>query len=136
VTRYLVAGVIVVLLIGVAAAGFMVWYRQEPPPLSSSGGGVARLTGPCCPGAPPGPYEVRQADGSNALIQLVSAVEENGRPAAHIAVVLAPGDTRSLDLHEGQRQTVAGVTIQVLHIWLVPDPHNRAVDIRVSPRGP
>jgi hypothetical protein len=135
VRRPLVAAGAAVVLAGAVAAAVVVWHGQTPPPLSSGDPDTVRLTAPCCPGAPPAPHRVRLADGSTATLQLIDALQENGRPAARISVLLAPGDGRSLDLHEGDQQTVGNVTVRVLRIWLVPDPTNRAVDVRVTSGG-
>jgi hypothetical protein len=122
----------VLLLVAAGALAFRAWYGQTPPPATSSGPGVARLSGRCCPGAPAGPYQVKLADGSTASLTLADAAEEQGRPAARISLALPGIGTRSVVLHEGERGTVGGLTIQVLHVWLTPDPRNRAVDVRVT----
>jgi hypothetical protein len=128
----LLAGAGALLLVAAGVLAFRAWYGQTPPPATSSGPGVARLSAPCCPGAPAGPYEVKLADGSTARLTLADAAREQGRPAARIAVALPSDGSRSVDLHEGERGTVGGLTIRVLHIWLTPDPRNRAVDVRVT----
>lgn len=125
-----VVGVVVAAL-AVVALIFYFWYEQTPPALVLAGPGTVRLNGSCC-GVPAGPHMVTLADGSTVTLQYGSTEDGGGRPEASFRLEHQPGSARLLTMHEGDQQTVGGVTVRVLHIWVTPKPSHEAIDVRVT----
>jgi hypothetical protein len=121
----------VVAALAVVALLFYFWYEQTPPALVLAGPGTVRLNGSCC-GVPAAPHMVTLADGSTVTL-LYGSIEEGGdRPEASFRLEHQPGSARLLTMHEGDRKTVGGVTVRVLHIWVTPKPSHEAIDVRVT----
>lgn len=129
----LVAGAVALVVVTAGLAAHA-WYDQQPPPLDESGpGSVVRLPSEPVAGAPPPRYGVHLADGSNVFVFMSGTATEQGRQVGLVTVAPERGPARQLSLGAGQSASAGGVTVTVLHVWLMPDSHHDAVDVRVVP---
>jgi hypothetical protein len=113
-----------------AAISYGQWQATRPPPAAP---GVVRLDWPDRH-LPPPRQGVRLSDGSTVYLAMGGIDGQGGHRVGHVVVTPAQGSTEQLDLDEGASGTVGGVTVQVVHLWSMPDPHNDAVDVEVAGR--
>lgn len=127
----LLVGTVVLLLGG--AVGVWLYGSRTPPGLSDHRVGVARLVPR--PGIPPIPYEkVTLIDGTGVLLSVAGITDDGGPARGEIGLRRLPGGTEEhFYLSQGQRRTVQGVQIELLHVWVMPDASKSAADVRVTP---
>lgn len=126
-----VAAAVIVVLVVAGVVVYRVWYDQSPGALAG-GRGVVRVVNPQRDGVPPPRKVVTGPYGATAALSLQDVDTSDGRPTAHLALVPASGQATFLTLHQGERATVSGITVQVLHIWQLPNPTHNAVDAQIT----
>ena len=111
-----------------AAISYREWQATRPP---AAGPGVVRLDWPDRH-LPPPRQGVRLSDGSMAYLAMGGIDSQGGHRVGHLVVTPPQGGTEQLELDEGGSGTVGGVTVQVVHLWSMPDHHNDAMDVEVG----
>jgi hypothetical protein len=113
----------------VTAARYWSWYRSQPP--AETGRGVIRLTHHD-PRGPAPRTRVQLANGSRVVVAFDGIDDREGRPVGHVLLRSPEGRTGTLDLQEGDRRSMDGVSVEAVRLWEMPDPGNDAIDLRVA----
>ena len=137
VRRRLAAGLACLVAVVVAGSGAIYWSgahdvsEQKPPALADHGPGVIRVPPPLDAPVPTMPLAL--SDGETVLLSAIPFAAD-GMRQADIGVRRGPrGTEEHQTVQEGRSRTVAGVRVEVLHVWIMSNRDNSAVDLRVSP---